>query len=153
MKSTKSKLNVRLLRRIKRHILEDNRRGEAGTQDSKGRLRVEVCGRSYAVASVAWALYYGSWPKDQLDHVNRVRTDNRIANLREATNQQNSFNRAKHKGKLLPKGVSLHRGRYTSRITIDGKTKNLGSFDTAEEAAMAYRTAAASFHGEFAAYE
>lgn len=126
---------------------------EAGSPDSKGRMRMEINGRSYSVASVCWAIYRGQWPKHQLDHKNRVRTDNRIVNLREATNQQNSFNRQKHAGKQLAKGVSLHRGRYTSRITVSGKTKNLGSFGSEELAAAAYRTAAAELHGGFAAYE
>lgn len=53
-----------------------------GSPKGKGYLRVHVEGRSYAVHRLIWLMHTGAWPKDQLDHINRVRTDNRIENLR-----------------------------------------------------------------------
>ncbi len=46
---------------------------------------------------VAWLLVHGEWPKGQLDHINGVRDDNRMENLRDVTNQENHKNQKKHK--------------------------------------------------------
>lgn len=121
----------------------------AGTPDGKGRLRVEINSKTYPVHHIIFAMHFARWPKDQLDHRNQIKTDNRIANLREATNAQNSRNR-KSKIRELPKGVCLHKGRYIARIMRDGITVNLGSFDTAKHAAGAYKAASHSIHEEFA---
>jgi hypothetical protein len=48
------------------------------------------------------------------------------------------------------KGVSFHKGRWRARIHVDGISKELGGFDTIEEAAAAYAQAAVTFFGEFA---
>lgn len=86
-----------------------------------------------------------------VDHINGNGLDNRRANLRIATNQQNSFNtRAKRKNKY--KGVSLEKasGLYRAYITLDGQRKHLGRHATEEEAAKAYNLAARIYHKEFA---
>lgn len=49
-------------------------------------------GVSMQVHRVGWAMHYGKWPKDQIDHINMIRDDNRIENLREATASENKFN-------------------------------------------------------------
>jgi hypothetical protein len=56
---------------------------------------------------VAWAIYHGYWPYHELDHINGVRTDNRIENLRASTRRDNMLNQHKKKGrdKDLPIGV------------------------------------------------
>lgn len=120
----------------------------AGAPDSKGRLRVEIDGRTYAAHHICFAIVNGRWPLGQLDHVNQVKTDNRIVNLREATNQQNSFNR-RSKNKLY-KGVIFHRGKFIARISRDGITRHLGCFDSEESASQAYQQAATTLHGDFA---
>lgn len=50
-------------------------------------------GNQYRMHRVAWALHYGEWPANQIDHINRDRSDNRIANLRDATSRENNANR------------------------------------------------------------
>lgn len=122
---------------------------QAGSKDSNGRLRIEYNGRTYAYSHVAWALWFGEWPKNQVDHINRNRTDNRICNLREATNAENTRNK-KGFGRTGYKGVTLHKGKYIARIGKDYKIINLGSFDSAIEASKAYQKAAKQYHGEFA---
>jgi hypothetical protein len=119
-----------------------------GAKDSKGRLRTEINGKSYAVHHVIFALHYNRWPIYQLDHINQIKDDNRICNLREATNTQNSYNR-KSKNKLA-KGVSLHKGKYIARIRANGVTKHLGSYDNLAAAAKSYEIASVKYHGEFA---
>jgi len=119
-----------------------------GSKDSKGRLRTEISGESYAVHHICWALHYGEWPKHQIDHINQNKADNRICNLRQATNAENSRNR-KSKNEVA-KGVSFHKGRYIARIMVNGKVINLGSYARADFAAHAYQVAAKKYHGEFA---
>jgi len=121
---------------------------EAGAADTKGRLRVEINSKSYSASHICFAMYYDRWPLNQIDHINRNKLDNRIQNLREATNAENSRNRKRLTTGY--KGVTLHKGRYIARIGINYEIINLGSFDTPIEASEAYQAAAIKYHGEFA---
>lgn len=94
----------------------------------------------------------GSWPTNQVDHVDRNKLNNRMNNLREATNAQNSYNRTNGRNSTGFKGVSFHKrqGKYTARIMKDGISVSLGAFDDPQHAAHAYNKAAIQMHGEFA---
>ncbi len=102
---------------------------------------------------LAWALYHGEWPSEAVDHINRNRADNRIANLRLACRSQNTVN-----GKLRSnntsghKGVALHKasGKWVAQITKDQNHYHLGSFSTMEEALAVRRLAALELFGEYA---
>lgn len=122
-----------------------------GNKDSNGRLRFEYRGRSYSVHVVIFAMHHGRWPIAQVDHINRIKTYNLIANLREATNAQNSRNRNGSSGTGF-KGVSRHKGdgKYHSRISIGGENYFLGAFTDPVAAAKAYDAAAKRLHGDFA---
>lgn len=88
---------------------------------------------------------------EQIDHVNRTPLDNRRKNLRFATMRQNLINRAlPRKGEFRGVHRSGKGGRWRARIDSNGKRINLGTYDTAAEAARAYDTAACVYHGEFA---
>ena len=71
---------------------------EAGTEH-KGYKRVKVDSKLIMAHRLAWAIHYGEWPPEELDHVNRIRSDNRISNLREASHSDNMVNRAYPKGR------------------------------------------------------
>lgn len=123
----------------------------AGGLDAKNKCRVGIGDKVIPAHHVCFAMYHGFWPKDQIDHINRDRLDNRICNLREATNAQNIRNRMNSKPpKSGYKGVSLHKGRYIALIMKDGVLYNLGSFGEPLAAAAAYNEAAIKLHGEFA---
>lgn len=96
---------------------------------------------------VAWAIVHGEWP-EQLDHINHDRSDNRLCNLRAANDTLNQRNRPLRKdNKLGRTGVyQTKAGRYSAEITLAGRTKRLGTFDTVE-AASAARSAAEAMHG------
>lgn len=91
-------------------------------------------------------------PKIQIDHINHNSLDDRLNNLRICNNKQNSWNAQCHKdSKCAFKGVVITRaGRYQVEIMKDGKKYNLGTYLTAEEAAIAYDLKAIELFGEFA---
>lgn len=88
-----------------------------------------------------------------VDHANGNTLDNRRDNLRACTRSENVRNRAiNQRHGVGLKCVSLHRGRYTARIQVDGKRWSLGTFPTAAEAHAAYVAASRKHHGEFARF-
>lgn len=90
---------------------------------------------------------------EQVDHITRNPLDNRIENLRLATQSENHCNRGKFKNNTSGfKGVSWHKytQKWEAKIMLDGTRKYLGYFDTPEKAALAYNAAARELHGEFA---
>jgi hypothetical protein len=90
----------------------------------------------------------------QIDHANGIKDDDRLANLREATQQQNLLNRRKPNRHGV-RGVKHHAECRTkpweARITLNGTGKALGMFATKAQASAAYEAAAAKLHGRFAA--
>lgn len=126
----------------------------AGTLDrSTGYLRIKISPRLYYAHRLAWLMVHGHFPEHEIDHINGVRSDNRIANLREATRHQNGANlpRKRNNTSGFP-GVSFEgrKGKWAAYIHPKGKKRFLGYFETAEEAA-AVRTAAERDHfGSFA---
>ena len=102
---------------------------------------------------VAWFLHYGSWPDELIDHINSIKTDNRIENLRPATRKENDRNRKAYKGSSSKyKGVSWCKQsqKWASYIKLDYKARNLGRYTSEEEAARAYDKAARESHGKYA---
>ena len=125
---------------------------EAGCASSSGYRQIWFEGKQHMEHRVAWYLHYGEWPTQQIDHINGVRSDNRIANLRLSTNSENMYNRKKPANNTSGhKGVSWHSGyqRWQAAIAVNGNKMNLGRFATREDAAAAYQRAALHYHGEF----
>lgn len=124
----------------------------AGSPNGKGYLHISIDRKQYPAQILAWFYVTGTWPCGFVDHKNRIVTDNRWDNLREATVKQNSSNRGLSKqNKSGYKGVREEKnGKFMARITIDGKSTHLGTFATAAKAAEAYDSAALTHFGEFA---
>ncbi len=122
----------------------------AGNVHQHGYRVISVDGRQYHAGRLAFLYMTGRWPIETLDHKNRVRDDDRWTNLREATFSLNQANRRSRNPTGL-KGAYKHQGKWLSLIgRPGGGTKYLGIFNTAEEAAAAYRRAARDRYGEFA---
>jgi len=88
-----------------------------------------------------------------VDHINGDKLDNRVCNLRYCERSQNSINYKRPNKSTGYRGVYNNSGgRYSARITINGKKTTLGTYDTKIEAAQAYDRAAQKYHKEFAVY-
>lgn len=88
--------------------------------------------------------------KPDVDHINRSKTDNRVVNLRWATESENAFNiRCWATNTSGFRGVYLMNGKYTSKMTVNGNNIHLGHFDTPEEAHAVYEAKARELHGVF----
>jgi AP2 domain. len=119
----------------------------AGVSDGQGYLRIKLDGLRYRSHRLAWLYVHGEWPAQDIDHINGVRSDNRIANLRDVPRQanlQNAHNRKPGRAGLA--GVTPRNGKFVAQILIGGKCRYLGRFSTAEMAHEAYLVAKRKYH-------
>lgn len=125
----------------------------AGNLDSAGHRQIKYRGRTYMASRLIWKLKYKEDPPAQIDHVNGARDDNRIENLRAATACENARNAGLRSDNTSGfKGVAFDKKErlYRAHIAVNGKTKYLGQFLTANQASMARCAAACELHGDFA---
>ena len=122
-----------------------------GSFNGKGRLQFGFKGKSYEVHKVIWEMHYGPVTTGmQIDHKNNMPNDNRIENLQELTHGDNTKKQVIAKNnKTGYKGVSFYKKRknFQARIHVNGKSKFLGYFDTAEEAYEARKIAELHYYG------
>lgn len=126
-------------------------KGHAGTINNKGYRTIKINGHDHMVHRVVWFLYYGNWPDKQVDHEDLNKQNNRIENLRSATNTENCGNQGMRINNSSGyKGVQqLPSGRWKASLSFAMKSHYVGSFDTAKEAATAYELKAASLRKDF----
>jgi hypothetical protein len=113
----------------------------AGYKMPDGYIMLSVGGRKIVAHRVAWLFVYGEFPEGNLDHINRNKADNRIANLRNATYEQNAQNREKNcRNTSGYKGVTWHKRdqRWQAAITIKRKVIHLGYYQNPLDAYSAY---------------
>lgn len=125
----------------------------AGTDKGNGYRCISIGGKLYLSHRLAWLYVYGAWPSNNIDHINGDPGDNRISNLRECNQVQNSGNwkKAHKRNKSGYRGVYRisHTGKWCATIQIGGRSKYLGCFASPEQASIAYRQAAFAYFGEF----
>ena len=126
---------------------------EAGCKTDGWYTVIRIGGHLVLAHIIAWFIVTGQWPKDEIDHRNGRKGDNRFRNLREATATQNRGNsRITSRNTSGIKGVFWHksRKRWCAAIGQNRKTIVIGFFTRKSEAGRAYRREAARIFGDFA---
>ena len=126
----------------------------AGTEafissDADGYKKGAILGKHYRAHRVIWAIVHGRWPDDNIDHINGVKSDNRLVNLRDVTTSVNMRNMVKNRANTSGIcGVSWKKKnqKWVAYIVLRGRQTYLGIFDNIEDAAAA-RKAAEVGHG------
>lgn len=123
--------------------------GKRGYKRPDGYVYTRIGGKSYGEHRLVFLMFNGFIP-DQVDHINGCREDNRPENLRSATHAQNCMNRKPMASS--PKGCYWQpkRGKWMVQVSVSGKRKTVGYFDTEKAASAAYAKAAEESYGEYA---
>ena len=124
---------------------------KAGKIHTSGHVRISLKYNKYYMHRLAWLYVYGKFPLLQIDHINGIRSDNRICNLRECTQMQNSRNRIVSNSSTGLKGVTFckKRNKWLAQITVNYVHINLGAYDCKHKAHAAYKNNSRILHGEF----
>lgn len=127
----------------------------AGALDKdRGYIVIRIFGRNYLAHRLVWLYVHGRWPTTKVDHRNRIRHDNRLNNLREATDTQNAQNTSLNSRNTSGhKGVSWNKqkGKWRAVIVVTKKQRHLGHFADLDDAVACRLAAEAQVFGEFAA--
>lgn len=122
----------------------------AGAINSEGYVEIFLDTRSYKAHRLAWLYVHGEWPDQLIDHIDRCRSNNRISNLRIASDVQNKWNTGLLKSnKSGCAGVLFRDGKWIARIKANRKAIFLGNFASKDDAISARRAAELRYHGEF----
>lgn len=123
-----------------------------GCDNGSGYIVTRIDGISIKAHRIAFAIHHSRWPVDMIDHINGIKSDNRISNLREVTRSQNLQNQRVRKGTSNFKGVTWDKGMksWLVQIRLDKVNRRVGFFANEVDAARAYDEAAANLFGEFA---
>lgn len=126
----------------------------AGSKSADGYIVIGINGKIYRSHRLAWVYFYGDNAPEQVDHINCIRDDNRIVNLREATNQLNSFNRSSTRNTPGVKGVSFHKriGKWQANMRVNGRLIHLGYYDDILDAKKIINDYRLKKHGDFTNY-
>ena len=113
---------------------------------------VQIDGKKYKRGHLVYFLTHGEWAKPCLDHINGDSLDDRPENLRKATVMQNAWNHKSRKRRIdLPMGVRVNcSGKFSARISHQGKQIHLGVFDTPQDASNIYQLKRKELYGQFA---
>ena len=120
-----------------------------GGDDGHGYKTCLVLGHKFKVHQIVWLLHYGQLASMSIDHINGVKLDNRIANLRLVTDQQNSMNVKTAKRRFA--GVKTYKNKeiYSAVVQHKGKKHYFGGFKTKAEAHAAYVEGKRKICGEY----
>lgn len=122
--------------------------GQPSDHENKNYGMIRIDGQVHKSHRIAWLYMTGSWPSGVVDHKDGNKANNAFYNLRDCTQQQNLYNSPHPSGLNRAKGTTEFRGKFRARIRIDGKVRELGMFNTREEAHNAYIDAMHDYYGD-----
>jgi hypothetical protein len=112
----------------------------AGNITTQGYVEIRINRISYKAHRLAWLMTYNEFPKVGIDHINGIRNDNQISNLRIATKRENGQNLHIHRnGRLVGTSYYKSTGRWRANVSAKGRVIHLGYFSTEELAHAAYQ--------------
>lgn len=114
---------------------------QVGTVAPSGYVKIKVLGVTRQAHRIAWTMHYGRQPTFYVDHINRVRSDNRIANLRDVPPAANSKNNPSTP--MLVGAVPGPNGTWRAAVHRYGMADDLGEFPDTDAANQAWETAKA----------
>ena len=105
----------------------------------RGYIQVRKGRDKFMAHRIIWAIHYGSWPSVGVDHINGNKLDNRIENLRETTQFQNSKNAAKYPRceSWIATGVNRHGSKWRASAQVDNIKMHIGVFNCPTAAMVA----------------
>jgi hypothetical protein len=118
-------------------------------KDSNGYIQVSVDSRLYTLHRLIWVWVHGKYPDGQIDHINRIRDDNRLCNLREVTLAQNMLNKSVYTNNWTgTPGVYWHARscKWIACISVKSRRIHLGYFSSMEVAKETYLKAKKAYH-------
>jgi hypothetical protein len=117
-------------------------------------MKVRMDGGSFSVHRVIWVMHNGPIPDHlEIDHKNRDATDNRIENLRIATNRLNKGNRVGRMGSnQLPHGVHKNRKGYQALTAFKGVSLRVSGFQSPDRAFLFFQRMSVTLYGEYSPY-
>lgn len=121
----------------------------AGCRREDGYVMIRYEGVLRYAHRMAWSMIYGVDPSEHIDHINGVKGDNRISNLRDVSNQinaQNCRSAIRPSNKSGYRGVWVNGDKWQAVITLDGKRHCLGTYKTPEDAHHVYLAAKRRLH-------
>lgn len=125
---------------------------QAKSLDISGYVQINICGTVCKGHRLAWLWVYGEMPQGHIDHINGIRSDNRIANLRCVSGTINTQNKRLGSCKNKTGYLGVHIGvgdplkKYKAKIVVNKNQIHLGGYPTPEEAHAAYVQAKRKYH-------
>jgi hypothetical protein len=123
------------------------------SKDAYGYIQVGYMKKMYKAHRLIWAIVYGKFPIGHIDHINGIRFDNRLTNLRSVTHQQNIHNQKnpnkKNKSGYLGVCWNKKAKKWQAEIQVNNKNKYLGVFESLIDAHNAYISAKQIYHSGF----
>ena len=121
------------LKKVLRDVIKVKR---AGSKHKSGYRFIKIKNKLYPEHRLVWLYVHGKFPDNYIDHINHIKDDNRLSNLREVTHAENSRNQSARDNSLGVAGIYYckTKGKYISQIKLNGKRVYQRSFHCIDEA-------------------
>ncbi len=120
---------------------------------SKDYWIIKINKKAYKRGRLIFLYANGKFPEPCIDHINGIKTDDRLINLREATITQNNWNhKFRKKSNNLPMGIRFQSNKFIARISHNKNQIHIGSFEKLNDAVNAYKQKRIELYGQYSGY-